>query len=241
MRKVAKDDQEIKRAVVNHLVADRRVDASRITVEVSGGVVKLNGVVPSLPARSAAVAEAEEVAGVTDVVDSMRVFLPEPSLSPTDAEIKISIADTLASNPDIDPSTIAVLVLNGRVRLLGSVDVLWKKSYVEELVAVHRGVRDVKSSLTVVPTRSEDDQAVAVAISSALDRHSMIDASHVTVRVEDRCVSLFGTVPNVMARRAARSVASCISGVNVVDELNVDEREAATLPGRRLHDASRSL
>jgi osmotically-inducible protein OsmY len=208
-------------------VWDSRVDASDITVEVSDGIVKLDGAVPSAVARSAAVADAEVVAGVTDVVNAMRVFIPESNLLPTDADIKVSLGNMLAANPDLDPSRISVMVMDGRVDLEGSVDAHWKKSFVEELVAIHKGVEDVRSSLTVVPTKDAADQATADDIFGALQRHAMIDADRVTVRVEDGFVLLSGSVPTTMARHAAASIASCTFGVvDVRDELDVVPLEA---------------
>lgn len=224
---MTQENERIKRDVVNHLVWDSRVDASNITVEVSDGIVKLDGAVPSAMARSAAVADAAVVAGVTDVVNAMRVSVPASTVLPTDADIKVSISNMLAVNPDIDPSRITVLVQDGRVTLEGSVDVHWKKSFVEELVAIHKGVEDVRGSLTVVPTKDAADQATADDIIGALRRHAMIDADRVTVRVEDGCVMLSGSVPTTMARHAAASVASCTFGVvDVRDKLDVVPLEA---------------
>jgi len=221
------DDQKIKRDVVNHLVWDSRVDASNITIEVADGIVKLDGTVPSALARTAAVEDTAAVAGVTDVVDAMRIFIPASTVLPTDADLKVTITNMLAANPDIDPSRISVIVQGGRVSLEGSVDVHWKKRFVEELVAMHRGVTDVESSLTVVPTKNAADQATADDIIGALGRHAMIDADRMTVQVEDGCVTLTGSVPVAAARNVARSIASCTFGVvDVNDRLDVVPLEA---------------
>jgi osmotically-inducible protein OsmY len=203
---------------------DARVDASQIKVEVSHGIVKLEGFVPSALARSAAVEDAEVVPGVTDVINALNVRIPSTIQLPTDADLKISIGNMLAANPDIDPSRITVMVQEGWVTLKGSVDAHWKKSFIETVVALPRGVSDVESSLTVVPTKGIADQGTADEIVAALKRHALMveDADDITVSVEEGRVTLSGTVPNASARKVAGIIASYTYGVtDVTNELEV--------------------
>jgi len=80
------------------------------------------------------------------------------------------IINMLAANPDIDPSQITVLVQEGRVTLQGSVDGHWKKGFVETVVGLHRGVTDVASSLTVVPTKGRPIRPTRPTVSPRLSR-----------------------------------------------------------------------
>lgn len=207
-------DEQIKQAVVSQLAWDSRVDASKIKVEVSHGIVKLEGFVPSTLAQSAAAEDAEVVAGVTDVVNALNVRIPETIRLPTDADLKISIANVLAANPDIDPSRIMVMVQEGQVTLQGSVDALWKKGFVETTVSLQRGVSDVESKLTVVPTKGSADQVTADDIAAALERHALlVDSDDITVKVEKGRVTLSGEVTSAVARKVAGMIASYTDGV----------------------------
>jgi osmotically-inducible protein OsmY len=217
-------DEQIKQDVVSQLLWDGRVDASKIKIEVSQGIVKLEGFVPSAMARSAAVEDAEVVRGVMDVINALNVRIPDFIQLPADADLKISIGNMLAANPDIDPSRITVMVQEGRVTLKGSVDGHWKKGFVETVVALQCGVTDVESSLTVVPTKAAADQATAEDIVAALKRHALMveNADDITVSVEEGSVTLSGTVPNASARKVAGIIASYTYGVtDVTNELEV--------------------
>ena len=231
------NDERIKQDVVSQLSWDARVDASKIKFEVSHGIVKLEGFVPSALARSAAVEDAEVVPGVTDVVNALNVRIPSTIQLPTDADLKISIGNMLAANPDIDPSRITVLVQEGRVTLQGSVDGHWKKGFVETVVGLHRGVTDVASSLTVVPTKGSADQATADDIVAAFNRHALMiegAADDITVSVEEGRVTLSGSVPSAAARKVAGIIASYTYGViDVRNELDVGVTTLRAARGER--------
>jgi osmotically-inducible protein OsmY len=219
---MASADEKIKTDVVSHLTWDSRVDASKIKVEVNAGIVKLEGSVPSTSTAMAAVDAAEAVAGVTDVINAMRIETPMPASLPRDGDLKVAISNMIAANPDIDPSRIAVIVQKGRVTLDGSVDAYWKKGFLETVVSLMGGVADIESRLSVVPTKATADQATADDIVAALDRHALIDAGNITVTVKDGCVILSGTVPTAPARKAAGLVAAYTFGViDVHNELDV--------------------
>ena len=73
--------------------------------------------------------------------------------------------------------------------LQGSVDGHWKKGFIETVVGLHRGVTDVASSLTVVPTKGSADQAdTADVLAAALTRQALT----VEVQVRSRPVSKKG-------------------------------------------------
>jgi osmotically-inducible protein OsmY len=182
---VISTDEQIKKDVVRQCSWDVRVDTTEITVEVSQGIVTLGGFVPSTLARSAAVEDAEVVAGVADVVNALNVRIPSPIQLSTDTDLKISIEDMLAANPDLDPSRITALVQEGRVSLQGSVDAHWKKEFVNTVVALHPGVTDVESGMTVEPTKGAADQATADGLVAALARHALM----VEVQTKSRPVS----------------------------------------------------
>lgn len=219
---MARNDEQIKRDVVDQLYWDTGVNAADVQVSVHDGVVELNGKVQSYSARTAAFADAWAVPGVTQVIDHINV---EYATESADDELQAACDSALSLNPDLDAAAIDCNVDQGVVTLRGSVDAYWKKAYAEELVSRIRGVVLVSNHLGVVPSRAPIDQDIAEDIVAALDRNMLVDSSQVDVRVENGIVTLSGSVANWPARMAARNAAARTFGVvDVIDQLEVKGR-----------------
>jgi osmotically-inducible protein OsmY len=217
-------DELIKKDVVDQLTWDDRVDASKISVEVSNGRVILRGEVPNYFTRNAAYEDTWYVAGVRNVLNELTVRHPPARALRPDIEIENAIKNRFAVNPDIDLRDIEVIVSNGTVTLKGTVDAYWKKMYAEDLITEEPGVAYIENLLAVVPTRDYIDQDIADDIVSALDRMADVDPDQVTVKVEGGKVTLSGTVQSGAARRVAHESAWYTPGViQVEDHLTVSE------------------
>jgi osmotically-inducible protein OsmY len=70
---MAASDMSITAAVKERLAADRFANLMRVNVDTSGGIVYLNGVVPSLDHKIRAEQIARQVGGVTQVVNNLQV------------------------------------------------------------------------------------------------------------------------------------------------------------------------
>lgn len=225
------NDLQMKNEVIAKLSTDERIDSSGIRVEVNDGVVKLAGTVPSATEVALAFAAAAVVSGDANIVDALNVAQPGTPDLTADGHLKVSLNRILAAEPEIDPSRIKVMVQDGRVTLEGSVDAGWKKSYVEALVERCRNVTGVDSALTVVPTKGAADQATADDLVHALERHPLVGAHDLVVRVENGAVTLSGSVASETAREAAKLMAAHIFGVtDVSDEISVVEPEIRSAP-----------
>ncbi len=226
------NDEQIRNEVIAELATDHRIDASDVSVEVSQGIVKLDGTVPSATELTRASAGAAMVVGGANIVDALSIRSPRASNLSDDGAIKVSLGRMLATEPEIDPSRIMVMVQDRRVSLEGSVDAEWKKSYVEALIARRPEVLDVESALTVVPTRDAADQATADDLVRALDRHPLIGDHNLVVRVEDGAVTLSGPVGSDAAREAAVLLATYMFGVtDVRDEITIVRSEPLIYAG----------
>ena len=84
-------DEQIKKAVVDMLYWDSRVDASGIQVEVKDGVVTLEGTVPSYGVKEAALFATWKIPGVKQVNNSSSVKFPSSAKILTDSQIEASI------------------------------------------------------------------------------------------------------------------------------------------------------
>ena len=66
-------DAALSKAVRDHLLADKKVDLTGVTIVSGGGTVFLSGTVKSLDARQQAIKTAWEVRGVQSVVNRLEV------------------------------------------------------------------------------------------------------------------------------------------------------------------------
>jgi osmotically-inducible protein OsmY len=208
-----RNDERIKKDIVAHLYWDSRIDSSNIKVEVSDGLVTLSGTLPTLSICIAAVEDAEDVAGVRRVKNSLKVNIPETLEIPNDDEIKMIVENMLCWNPNIFSSDIDVSVVMGEVSLEGSVPSYWEKMNAEKIALEAAGTTIVSNKLTVVPTLSNTDKEIAENIMDALDRNMNVDADWVDVKVADGNVTLSGVVPDYRVYRAAYNMTAYTSGV----------------------------
>ncbi|MFO7985320.1 MAG: BON domain-containing protein [Desulfatiglandaceae bacterium] len=214
---MARTDEQIKKDVVDELYWDDRVDASKVTVEVSNVTVTLRGEVPTYFSRTAAYNDTLGIVGVISVRNQLSVRYPTGISVPTDEELESKIRRRLDWNPDIDVLDLEIDVTAGEVTLRGTVDAYWKKIHAEDLVALEPGVVFINNHLAIVPTRDIIDQDIANDIVRSLEARSAVFAEDVNVRVRDGHVVLTGTVPSWTARWSAYDAAKYTAGVVDVD------------------------
>jgi hyperosmotically inducible protein len=220
---VKRKDEEIKMDIVDQLYWNDRVDASRVSVEVTDGEVTLSGRVPSYSARRAARDDAFSIPGVSIVHDRLRVEYPEGDGVPSDNVIRSNIENALQWDNDIDATEIKVEVEGGHAILQGTVNAYWKKMWVEDLVTGLRGVTGLTNKLTVVPTHNIIDEKVSENIVAAIDRSGKVNIDNIDVRVENGIVTLTGTVPNWAAYEAVNKAALYTAGViDVKNDLSIE-------------------
>jgi osmotically-inducible protein OsmY len=214
---MARTDQAIKKDLVDELFWDYRVDASDVKVEVSEGRITLTGTVPSYAALRAAEDAAWNVDSVGEVSNLLTVDFPQVVTVPTDAEIETSAEKTLAWNPEVYSLDIDITVINGKIKLEGTVDSYWKRWKVENLVSDLKGVTAVENLLAVTPGDDILDRDIARNVEAALVRNQYVDADQIAVEVEDGKVTLSGPVPSKYARTRAYNAAAFSPGVVEVE------------------------
>jgi osmotically-inducible protein OsmY len=208
-------DEDIKREIVDELYWDSRVDASDISVVVTNGILTLSGTVPTFYSKNVALALALEAPGVKNVINKLAVSYTRPVLS--DEGLRTIIVSMLELNSYIKASEINVSLSDGVVVLEGTVDTLWKKIRVAELVADIIGVVDIENKISVVPTESIIDATIANRITYAINRNVNVNVDDITVVVKDGVVTLTGSVSKWAARMAAYNVALHLIGVREVN------------------------
>jgi osmotically-inducible protein OsmY len=209
----ASRDEIIARLVFDELFWDSRVDASKVQIEVSDGVVVLTGHTPTYADRYAAQADAELIEGVVEVKN--RIEVAHPKIVP-DVELAQNVTDVLVWTPDVDASDIEVTAHEGAVTLKGCVRLYWEKLRAHLLAARVDGVIHVVDELAVTPTESVTDHEIAEALMQALARRLHEDVHTVQATVKDGAATLRGAVANSALVRAVQDVAEHTTGVVAV-------------------------
>lgn len=212
-----RNDEDIKVDVAKQLKWDARIDASDVSIKVDNGKVDLEGNVPTMTAKSAAIDDAYLVDGVLSVYNNLDVEIPAAKTTPTDAEIRDNVVTALSINSDVESYKIDVTVDKGWVTLEGTVNAYWEKVSAENEALDINGVLGVSNNLGVVPTESYLDENIAEDIISALERNVHVNADDIDVKVEDGKVTLDGTVKTYTAKNAAFDSALYTPGVITVN------------------------
>lgn len=149
-----------------------------------------------------------------------------------DPDIQQDVLRELAWDTRVSPMEVGVLVKNGVVTLVGTVD-NWAKARAAEQAA-HRvaSVRDVANDLVVqVPGDARrTDAEIAQAVRRALEWDSRVPEELVTTTVSHGVVTLEGSVPHWTQRADAEAaVAHLMSVRRVLNHIVVDPAEALEL------------
>jgi hyperosmotically inducible protein len=127
---------------------------------------------------------------------------------------------------------------NGIVTLSGRVPSEDAKSLAGEIARDTPGVTEVKNDISIEPgaqPSSEsvhvEDLEIRVAILEALAHSRELGGKSIEVKVDNRTVSLSGTVETPAQRNGAEQIARAVDGVaGVTNNLNVTNPQAATEP-----------
>jgi osmotically-inducible protein OsmY len=211
-----KSDSQIQQDVLRELKWDTRVEETEIGVTVNKGVVTLTGIVSGFGKKLAAQEAAHRVAGVSDVANDIQVRIPD-SFDRTDTEIARAVRNALEWDIWIPADRIRSSVSDGWVTLEGDVSYLGEREDAERAVRHLKGVRGVTNKIIVSIPKVEPEE-VRQMIEDALERRAEREAKRIHVEVNDRTVSLSGTVRSWAEKRAILGIVSHAPGVRGVNE-----------------------
>ena len=140
-------DRDIRAAVYEALVADPRIDADDIVVEVFAGDVTLNGTVPSQAQSSEAAAVARRVAGATPVQNLLAVALPSDDYG-DDTALAQLVNEALGANRAV-PDGVRATCREGDVCLTGMVSHSAQRAAAEDAAAGVAGVVSITNQIEV--------------------------------------------------------------------------------------------
>lgn len=89
-------EEQIKKNVIDQLRWDSRIEISNLQVTVSEGEVKVEGTIPSWGMREIVNMDVLDVAGVTYLVNNLKVQSRSNEALPNDEQIKTNLGNMLA-------------------------------------------------------------------------------------------------------------------------------------------------
>jgi len=160
-------------------------------------------------------------------------------MTKTDVQVTKDIFDELTFDPSLDASDISIGTKNGVVTMTGMV-----RTYAEKIAAEHAvkrvfGVRGLAEELQVdIPKLHQrtDAEIVAAAV-NILKWDASLPRDTVTVKVEDKWLTLDGAVPWEFQREHARHMVSSLIGVRgVTNQITVPTRPTVGDVKQKIHD-----
>jgi osmotically-inducible protein OsmY len=213
---ITRTDAEIGRRVAQELIWDCRVDEADVQVTVSEGFVILDGTVPAYAQKLAAAEAVNNVSGVLDVENRLRVV--PASLTPrSDTDIARAVEEALEWDALTPHQDIRCKVIDGWVRLDGSVRRVSERAEAERAVKNLVGVRGISNGITVTPPQV-NIRGIGEAIERALERQMEREVNRIRVEVTDGTVVLTGAVRSSAERQAVIGTASHAPGVRAVED-----------------------
>lgn len=190
--------------------------AAPLRLNATGGVVRVEGEVDQLWQRYAVEDLVAHVPGVTGVMTN-NIRVGASGLS--DHDIEQSVASLLRATTTSD--TLAMSVVNGGVRLAGSIDAKMELRRIVDLIGHVRGVRGVDNLVTVSSSQRRSDQRVANHINKGLA--SVFAGQKITVSVFGQVAVVSGKVKSLDTKRKILTYVDASDGIErVVNKLVVN-------------------
>jgi osmotically-inducible protein OsmY len=208
-----KNDKQLQQDVMDDLRWDPSIDASKVGVAVSGGVVTLTGSVPSYFQKQNTERVVKRVAGVRAVANDIEVQLPSMT-ERTDSGIASAALNALKWSTAVPDESLSLSVSKGWVTLEGSVEWNYQREAAEKAVEQLVGVKGVTNRISVSPHIKSRE--VKGEIKAALHRYADLEARSIEVEASDSTVILRGQVRSWAERKEAENAAWMAPGVTQV-------------------------
>jgi osmotically-inducible protein OsmY len=210
-----KPDSQIRQEVEDELIENAAIDANRIGISVSNGIVTLSGEVASYAEKLAAEKSAMRISGVDAVVVKLDVKVPQSDLR-TDEDIAVGVRGVLDWITGLDECSVKVMVDRGCVTLAGELQDAYRSRVAEQHIAHMRGVVGVTNLIRIRGTASAID--IEQNIRKAIQRHTERELKHIGIRIEDGRVALSGRVSSPAERMLVRGAALGTPGVIAIED-----------------------
>jgi osmotically-inducible protein OsmY len=208
-----KSDKQLQQDVMDDLRWDPSLDASKVGVSATNGVVTLNGSVPSYFQKQNAERVVKRVLGVRAVANDIEVRLPN-TIEKNDSDIAQAALNALKWDTSVPEENVTLSVTKGWITLEGSVDWNYQRESCEKAVEKLTGVKGVTNRIAVAPHAKTKD--VKSEIKAALHRYAELESRNIEVESADSTITLKGQVRSWAERKEAETAAWMAPGVTQV-------------------------
>lgn len=206
-------DHQLRAKVAEELSWASNVNADHVGVSVNRGAITLSGQVNTYPEKSAAVAAALRVDGVTAVADEIAVW--SHSTDRDDTGIAAHARQAIDSSISV-PDTVQAVVHDHQVTLTGSVPWNYQRNIAGRLMENLPGVYSVQNDIKLVPQLPFAADTAKKNIRAALVRNAQVEADHIHLHTNGTEIELTGTVQTWAERNQAAHIAWNTPGVTKV-------------------------
>src|SRR5262245_5450363 len=200
------------RNVLDELLWDTTIDASRMTVTADDGTIVLGGTVDHYHEKWNAGEDAKRVVGVREVVN--RIAVDTAARKVRDDELAAAARAGLDANGLVPKGAIGIAVSDGVVAMTGNVRHHYEREAAEHVIRHLRGLADFTDLVTV---SQDPGEAVSEGITDSLVRNAAIEAGSIEVTDADGHVRLTGNVRSYTEWQEAERAAWLAPGVVSVD------------------------
>jgi len=206
-------DTEIARDVLDELLWDTSINATKINATVANGAVTLTGAVSAYYDKYRAGDDARRVHGVTTVQNDILVDITaEREL---DVDLVAAAKKGFTANSLVPPGAIDVTAKDGWVTMTGNVEHHFQRHAADFVVRHLPGLRGYTDHVTVSQDPAKD---TAKRITDSLTRNAAVDAGKIKVTDDSGVVTLSGTVRSFAEMQEAERSAYGSPGVTTVHD-----------------------
>jgi osmotically-inducible protein OsmY len=206
---------ELQKKVLDALDWEPSLDATRIGVAASGGVVTLTGQVPSYADRWTAERVIKLMAGVKGLANDLEVRLPGDARR-TDTDLASAAVKALEWDVQVPHLKIKLRAADGWITLEGQVEWQFQREAAERAVRHLLGVKGVSNQITLTARVTPAD--LKNRIEAAFKRTAELEARRIRVETKGGTVVLDGTVHTWAERDEAERAVWAAPGVAAVED-----------------------